>query len=366
MLSGTLAAHGIRRLIETGAIESQVAIGPQAVQPASLDLSLGEDCWRMPGSMLPLAGEQVSTLIDSLALQRIDLAHGACLARGHAYLVRLRERFALPAGLEAYANSKSSTGRIDLSTRVLVDGCPRYDRIPAGYHGELWLELIPRSFDIVARSGDSLNQVIFFHNRLLLDAQTLRQRHVAEPLLFAGDGSVIPACTAIHDAHVAMTADLSTEIVGWVACRGSRPLVLSTLRAHEARDFFAAIHRPASGLLFLEKGRFYILATCERVRVPADLACEMIPFDPTAGEFRAHYAGFFDPGWGAASAQGRGGRAVLEVRPHEDDLIIRHGQPICAMAYERLAEPCTELYGSSGSNYAEQDGPQLSKHFILS
>jgi len=317
----------------------------------------------MPGSVLPLAGERVADLVAGLALERLDLHAGACLARGHAYMVRLCEGFALPAGLEAYANSKSSTGRIDLSTRVLADGCPRYDRIPAGYRGELWLELIPRSFDIVARSGDSLNQVIFFRDRSLLDARALRERHAGDPLLFHGDGSVVAADVAIQDAHLAMTADLGTDIVGWVACRGSRPLVLAGIRAHNAQDFFAPICRPASGLLFLEKGRFYILATRERVRVPADLACEMVPYDPTAGEFRAHYAGFFDPGWGAESAQGRGGRAVLEVRPHEDDLVLRHGQPICAMAFERLAEPCAELYGATGSNYAGQDGPQLSKHF---
>ena len=134
-------------------------------------------------------------------------------------------------------------------------------------------------------------------------------------------------------------------------------------RGHEARHFFSALQQPDSGFLCLEQYRFYILATRERVVVPADLACEMVPFDPTAGEFRAHYAGFFDPGWGVFGSDHRGAPAVLEVRPHQDDLILRHGQPICAMAYETLQKPCSRLYGACGNNYATQEGPRLSKHF---
>jgi len=160
-----------------------------------------------------------------------------------------------------------------------------------------------------------------------------------------------------------MTADLSTEVVGYVAVRSHRPIVLSRVGAHRPEDYRARLARPHSGYLYLQKDSFYILATHERVRVPPGYACEMVPYDATAGEFRAHYAGFFDPGWGVRSDGPQGARAVLEVRPHEDDLILRHHQPICAMAYERLSTDCDRLYGTTGSNYAQQEGPRLSKHF---
>ena len=295
-------------------------------------------------------------------MERIDLSRPTCLARGGVYLVRLQEEFALPEGVEAYANGKSSTGRVDLATRVLADGCPRYDRIPAGYHGELWLELIPRSFDIVAQAGVTLNQVIVFQGRQVLGQAELSARHRAEPLLFLPDGSPAPA-SHLFDGRLMMGADLDRDIVGWVAKRTHKPLVLSAIGQHDARDFFEPVTRPTGGFLYLAQDRFYILVTRERVAVPADLACEMVPYDPTAGDFRAHYAGFFDPGWGIRQGRTIGAPAVLEVRPHTDDLILRHGQPICAMAYETLSAPCVQLYGDCGNTYATQDGPRLSKHF---
>jgi dCTP deaminase len=160
-----------------------------------------------------------------------------------------------------------------------------------------------------------------------------------------------------------MTADLSRPVVGYMAKRTHQPLVLNKVRNHNPEDFFAPVQQPNSGYLFLEKDRFFILATREGVVVPADLACEMVPFDAAAGEFRAHYAGFFDPGWGVFGGEERGAKAVLEVRAHQDDLILRHGQPICAMAFEQLTRPSTRLYGACGNSYASQDGPTLSKHF---
>jgi dCTP deaminase len=248
---------------------------------------------------------------------------------------------------------------------VLADGSPRYDRIPAGYDGELWLELIPRSFNVVAQAGVSLNQAIFFSGRHVLDQAELAERHRRQPLLREPDepdGRPSPL-TALFDGRLVMTADLDRPVVGFVAKRTHHPLVLSRIAGHDPRHFFAPLQQPDSGFLCLEQDHFYILATRERVVVPGDLACEMVPFDPTAGEFRAHYAGFFDPGWGVFGDDLRGAPAVLEVRPHQDDLILRHGQPICAMAYETLQRPCGQLYGACGNNYATQEGPRLSKHF---
>ena len=359
---GTLTSDGLSALVTQGAIGAPGGIPAELIQPASLDLRLAAEAFRMPGSVLPTPGERVRDLAASLALERLDLSQPVCLGRNQVYWVRLQETCALPAALEAYANGKSSTGRIDLATRVLTDGSPRYDRIPAGYHGELWLELIPRSFPIIAQAGIALNQMIVFRDRRILSAKELEARHASEPLLFEPDGSPAPA-NRMFDGRAVMSADLERPVVGWVAKRNHRPLNLSAIGAHRAEDFFEPVRRPDSGLLFLEQDRFYILATRERVAVPADLACEMVPYDPTAGDFRAHYAGFFDPGWGIYDGVAKGAVAVLEVRPHQDDLILRHGQPICTMAYEVLQAPCRHLYGSCGNTYARQDGPRLSKHF---
>ena len=361
--AGTFEADGLERLVASGAIASAAGIADNQVQPSSIDLTLDAEAYRLPGSVLPLANEPVRELIKALALERVDLAKGACLGRDQVYLVRLRERLRLPPGVEAYTNSKSTTGRVDLATRVLADGSCRYDRIPAGYAGDLWLEIIPRSFHTLAEAGASLNQAIVFRDRHVLDQDELAARHDREPLLREPDGSATPGKRCVIDGRLVMTADLDRDVVGWVAKRTHQPLALGRPGAHLAADFFAPIERPRGGYLFLEQNRFYILATRERVVVPADLACEMVPYDASAGEFRAHYAGFFDPGFGIIAGKPTGATAVLEVRPHEDDLILRHGQPICAMAYERLTRPCTRLYGTRANTYATQQGPKLSKHF---
>lgn len=358
LLPGTLDADGIRALAAAGGIGP---IEPKAVQPASLDLRLGSECFRLPGSLLPLPGERVRDLAASLALERIDLSQPVCLGRGQVYLVRLQEVPELPPGMSAYCNGKSSTGRVDLATRVLADGSPRYDRIPAGYRGDLWVELVPRSFAVIAKAGITLTQAIFFSDRRILDQGELVALHGRMPLAWIGDTPC--GADALHDGRLLLSADLDRPVVGWVAKRTHLPLDLSAIAAHAADDFFTPLPRPRGGMLYMEQDRFYILATRERVVVPLDLACEMVPFDPSAGEFRAHYAGFFDPGWGVADG-GRGLPAVLEVRPHSDDLILRHRQPICAMAYERLSKPCATPYGACGNTYADQDGPRLSKHFI--
>jgi dCTP deaminase len=358
---GTLAIDGLHALIAGHHIQSGAPIEPNQIQPSSFDLRLGTEAYRMPGSVLPLLGEPVRKLVSELNLEQLDLSREQCLGRNQVYLVRLEETLALPDGVEAYCNGKSSTGRIDLATRVLADGSPRYDRVPPGYRGELWIELIPRSFHVIARAGVSLNQAIFFRDRRILNQAELLALHRRQPLLCEPDGSPTPD-SGLFDGRLVMSADLKRDIVGYVAKRTHHPLRLTAIGGHNAEDFFAPVARPDSGYLFLEQDRFYILATRERVVVPIDLACEMVPFDPTAGEFRAHYAGFFDPGWGLTGPK-RGAPAVLEVRAHEDDLILRHGQPICAMAFEALDRPCSEPYGSRGNTYAQQEGPRLGKHF---
>lgn len=360
-MQGTAEYEDLARLVALGAIRSAAGIAAGQIQPSSLDLTLAEEAYRLPGSILPLPGERVADLARALALERLDLSRPACLARNQVYLVRLREELALPEGVEAYCNGKSSTGRVDLATRVLTDGTPRYDRVPPGYRGHLWIELIPRSFHITAAAGVAVNQAIVFQGRRILDQAAMLGRHAGAPLMFAGGTPCGPE--AIFDGRLTMTADLDREVVGYVAKPTHLPLDLARIGVHRPDDFFEPVRRPGSGYLFLEQNRFYILATRERIVVPSDLACEMVPFEATAGEFRAHYAGFFDPGWGIRDGRHVGAPAVLEVRPHQDGLILRHGQPICAMAYEVLSRPCTRLYGACGNTYASQEGPRLSKHF---
>ncbi|MEM1025813.1 MAG: 2'-deoxycytidine 5'-triphosphate deaminase [Myxococcota bacterium] len=336
------------------------------IQPASLDLTVGEEGYAVPGSMLPLPGERVRDLVRSVARRQLDLSRPEVLVRGEVYVVRLQERADLPRALRAYANSKSSTGRIDLQTRLLVDGSPRYDKVPPGYVGPLWLELIPKSFDIRLRAGDSLNQAIFFEERKLSRQEALGQLHEAHPLLFRRDGDPIPVERwPRHDGPgLLMSIDLDLEVVGYVAKKSPSPVDLRS-RDLPPEDFFDPIPRPRNGSLFLSREAFYIFCTAERLSVPKTHAVEMLPYDTSAGEFRAHYAGFFDPGFGyGAEGEVGGTAAVLEVRPYEDDLILRHGQPVCQMAYEALQTTPERLYGLlPGSHYAHQRGPRLSKFF---
>ncbi len=357
-MKGTFADDAIRALVADGAIRSEVGIDDARIQPASLDLTIGEEGYSVPGSMLPLFDEDVRDVVTRFARRRLDLAGGEVLVRGEVYVVRLAESLALPASVAAYANNKSSTGRIDVQTRVLTSSSARYDRVSAGYHGELWLEIIPKSFDVVLRTGVSLNQAIFFDGRDVLGAQALSVLEAERTLLWSPSGEPL---SRQRDGAVLMTLDLDQEIVGWRARKSYRPLDLARIGAHEPRDYFDVIPRPKDGALFLAREAFYVFSTYEHLVVPPSCAAEMLPFDNSAGEFRAHYAGFFDPGFGA---NGAGTPAVLEVRPYEDDLIVRHRQPVCQLAYERLTAPPSRLYGAQiASHYADQRGPRLSKWF---
>lgn len=321
----------------------------------------------MPGSILPLPGEDVHHLLTNFARRRLDLSEPEILVRGQVYVVRLQEALGLPPDLAGYANGKSSIGRIDVQTRVLCDGNPRYDTLAPGYRGPMYLEIIPKSFDIRVRAGDSLNQIIFYRHRCLLDGSELARLHEISPILYDENGATVEARDPRYGpgaGEVLMTLDLNQPVVAWVAKKSYRPLDLAHIGGHDPRDYFEPLPRPKDSTLFLSREAFYIFSTTERVAVPPQYAVEMLPYDTSAGEFRAHYAGFFDPGFGFGVAGEVGGTpAVLEVRPYEDDLIVRHRQPVCKMAFERLTAPSVELYGASGSHYAKQRGPRLSKYF---
>lgn len=369
-MSGTLPSQEIQKLIDAGAVRSAGGIDDARVQPSSLDLTLSVEGYSMPGSLLPLQGERVRDLIERYSRFSIDLRNPNVLIKDNVYLIRLREQLKLPVGIAAYANNKSSTGRIDLQTRVICDGNPRYDKVPAGYEGDLWLEVIPKSFDVSAQSGDSLNQSIFYSGRAILDYDALMALNEQSQLLYPPPDREGREDRVIHAGHresegLLMTLDLEQDIVGYVSRKSYRPIELARIGEHDPALYFDPIPRPKDGTLFLSQEAFYIFSTFEYVSVPPDYAVEMLPYDTSAGEFRAHYAGFFDPGFGyGENGEIKGTPAVLEVRPYEDDLIVRHRQPVCKMAYEKLTARPEKLYGvGMSSNYAAQRGPRLSKFF---
>jgi dCTP deaminase len=356
---GILPDRMIAALARAGAILSDEPFVPDQIQPASLDLRLGSVAYRVRASFLPGPRATVAERIDELKLHEIELGDGAVLETGCVYIVPLIESLALPEDVAAAANPKSSTGRLDVFTRVIADEMRGFDRIRAGYHGPLYAEISPRTFPILVREGSRLSQIRFRRGHALLDAEALAALHARERLVDAED------------------ADFAGGISIGVDLRGTQPLALVGYRAkrhtglidverragYATAEFWEPILARADESLILDPDEFYILASREAVQVPPDYAAEMVPFDPLVGEFRVHYAGFFDPGFGYEGAGGRGARAVLEVRSRDVPFIIEHGQIVGRLVYEKMIARPDALYGSGiGSNYQAQ-GLKLSKHF---
>lgn len=358
-LVGILPAHRITALAESGAIRLAAPFADGQVQPASLDLRLGVRAWRMRASFLPGPDRPVAECIRNLALHEIDLERGAVLETDCVYVAELLESLALPADVAGAANPKSSTGRIDVFTRVIADRARAFDMIEAGYHGPLYAEISPRTFPVLARTGSRLSQARFRRGHARLDDQGHRDLHARETLVTSAEPNI--------SGGVAVSVDLSgfdaSGLIGYRAKRHTGLIDVDRVGAHTMLDFWEPIHDRGRRDLVLDPGEFYILASKEAVRVPPDHAAEMTPFDPLVGEFRVHYAGFFDPGFGAAEAGGAGARAVLEVRSHDVPFILEDGQIVGRLVYERMAERPRSLYGAGlKSNYQAQ-GLKLSKHF---
>ena len=352
---GVLPCQAIRALIAEGAIAADVPVEPRQVQPASLDLRLGDRALRMRASFLPGAGRAVAGCTE-LAMHEMTLDGGAVLERGCVYLVPLMERLALPAGLHAVANAKSSTGRVDLLTRLITDGGTEFDRIPEGYRGPLWAEICPRSFPVLVRPGMTLNQLRLRRGEARLDDAALRALHEAEGLVGG------PARIA---EGLAFSVDLEPRdgaLVGWRAKPHAGVIDLGRTAHHPARDFWEPL-APERGRLILDPGAFSILVSREAVHIPPGYAAEMAPYLAMVGEFRVHYAGFFDPGFGHG-AEGAGARGVLEVRCHEAPFALEHGQTVGRLVFERMAEPPDALYGATAASSYQGQGLKLSKHFV--
>jgi dCTP deaminase len=349
----------IAELAKSGGIRPTRDLASDQIQPASLDLRLGKVAYRVRASFLPGPRTTVADRIAELKLHEIALTGGAVLETNCVYIVPLLETLALPEDIAAAANPKSSTGRIDVFTRVIADRTRGFDRIGAGYHGPLYAEISPKTFPVLVREGTRLSQIRFRRGQALLDAAALRALHDKERLTDDAEADVAEG--------IAVGVDLGglgpDNLVGYRAKRHTGLIDVEKRDGHTVADFWEPIAARADRSLILDPGEFYILASKEAVQVPPDYAAEMVPFDPLVGEFRVHYAGFFDPGFGYAGAGGRGARAVLEVRSREVPFILEHGQIVGRLVYERMAARPGTLYGMGiGSNYQAQ-GLKLSKHF---
>ena len=340
IMQGILPQQVIKTLLGGGAIEAP-PMGedghPTQIQPASLDLRLGHKAYRLRASFLPGNKRKVLECLDDVRMHEVDLTHGAVLETGCVYLVPLQESLYLPQNIAAAANPKSSTGRLDVFTRVICDNATQFDALPAGYNGPLYVEIAPRTFSILVRPGDRLVQMRFRKGAMkILETQTV---------------------------SLDLKGFDDSGIIGWRARRHAGLVDVSNVGGHKARDFWEPLYSD-SGQLVLDPEEFYIRASKESVSIPASQAGEMAPIATEIGEFRAHYAGFFDPGFGVAAVGGAGSRAVLEVRGRDVPFLMRDGQPVAKLLFEAMTETPILLYGEKGSHYQAQS-LRLSKHFTL-
>jgi len=330
------------------------------VQPASLDLRLGKRGYLVKAAFLPRAGETIEDAVQHYREETLDLTEGVLLKKNCTYVLELHESLNLPEQVHAYTNNKSSTGRINVWVRTLVDRLARFDKIPYGYQGKLYVMVTPRSWSVRVKSGLALNQARFLVGDNRLTDLELDMTHQRIGLIYDHRGE---KAEVELDKGVLLSADLSGEVAGFRARTNERFLDLTGGTVHRAEEYWEPI-RAERGEVTLEQGQFYIMVTKEFLRVPPAFAVEMVAYDIQSGEYRSHYAGFFDPGFGFGSeGEIMGTPAVLEVDPHED-VIIRHGQPICKMVYEHMVKAPDRLYGSGlSSHYQNQRGPQLGKQF---
>jgi len=366
MLAGMLPSQGIRTLIERRQVRAEIEVEPAQIQPASLDLRLGRVAYRVRASFLPGKGATVAEKLAETSLYELPLEGGAVLEKGCVYLVPVEEMLALPDSISALANPKSSTGRLDVFTRLIADRSDSFDAVPKGYRGQLYVEVSPRTFSIRVRRGTRLNQLRFrrlnsqhlAHHAFRISDRELAELHQRSPLV-----DEPPIIREGLNIRVNLRADAGEGLVGYRALRHTGVIDLDQVGAYDRRQFWEPIIVPHDGRLILEPNDFYILASRERLHIPNGYAAEMVPFDPMMGEFRVHYAGFFDPGFGWSAAGAPGSRAVLEVRSHDVPFILEDGQTIGRLMFERLTEAPAVPYGQGlGSNYQGQ-GLKLSKHF---
>tara|TARA_E500000331_G_scaffold290668_1_gene286814 strand:+ start:817 stop:1962 length:1146 start_codon:yes stop_codon:yes gene_type:complete len=362
--TGILASQTIKGMIASGKIISEASIIEKQIQPASIDLRLSSVAYRVQASFLPGQNATVQEKLKTMEMHQIDLSNGAVLEKGCVYIVPLQESLRLTNGISGTANPKSSTGRLDVFTRLLTDYTSEFETVLNGYNGPLYAEISPRTFSILVRKDSTLNQLRFRKGNPLAADSTMRKLQETEGLIGSKKSKI-----DINNG-VAISVDLSGQakngLIGYRAKPHTAIVDIDRPGSCSVLDYWEPVYkqknRPAN--LILNPDEFYILMSKEFVTVPVNYAAEMRAYDTKVGEFRVHYAGFFDPGFGHKSAGGEGTRAVLEVRSHDVPFLIEDGQTVCRLIYERMTQVPERLYGTQdfGSNYQGQ-GLKLSKHF---
>lgn len=355
-MSGVLPDQSIQKMIDSATISAKPPILSEQIQPASLDLRLGNTAWRVRASFLSGEERQLADRLKDFEMHEIDLRQGAVLEKGCVYVLPLMESLDLPDDIQAVANAKSSTGRLDLLTRVITDNGTEFDRIRPGYKGPLYAEICPRSFSVLVRPGMRLNQIRFRQGQAILSDSELSDLHASDHLV-SGE--------AVISDGLGFSVDLKPAngtLVGYRAKPHTGVIDLDRIGAYDPAEFWEEVHS-SDGQIILDPGAFYILVSREAVHIPPAYAAEMAPFLAMVGEFRVHYAGFFDPGFGHQAAGGGGSRGVLEVRCHEAPFVLEHAQIVGRLVYEKMLKEPAQLYGAGiASNYQGQ-GLKLSKHF---
>ena len=363
--TGILPSQEISNLIASGNINASPAINPDHIQPASLDLRLGDMAHRVRASFLPGPNSTVEAKIKELRMTRVDLTGAPVFEKDCVYIIPLVEELKLPENISGKANPKSTTGRLDVFTRLITDYGTEFDRVPPGYKGKLYAEVVSRTFTVAIRAGMRLSQLRFVQGSPVAGDRTIKGLDQEESLVYMDDEDS-PVKAKLHRG-LRITVNLEGaepgEIIAYKAKRYAPAIELDRIDYYPTEEFWEVRHQTANKNLILEPDDFYILASRERVRVPPEFAAEMVPFDPSDGEFRIHYAGFFDPGFGYGSSDIKGTRAVLEVRAHEVPFLIEHGQLVGRLNYMPLLCRPEKIYGTNiGSSYQHQ-ALTLSKQF---
>jgi len=361
---GILPVQRLEELVRNGNIRAGNPISEDQIQPSSIDLRLGKIGYRVSASFLPTQFATVQQKLQEMVVEEIDLANSALLKKGSVYIVPLQEELFLPDFISGRANPKSSTGRLDIFTRLITDYAARFEDVRAGYKGKLYAEIAPLTFDVIVREGSKLNQLRLSRGAPRSSDTMLKEMRETESIVFSPDASPIaPMIAEGLQLSIDLEGTETSDIIGYRALHDTAPIDLANIGYYDPQEFWEPIRRNTKKTIVLAAGEFYILASKQKVSIPPGYAAEMIPYDPSVGEFRIHYAGFFDPGFGWGPAERRGTHAVLEVRSHDVPSLLEDGQIVCRLVYEQLLAPPDRLYGQAiGSSYSAQR-LALSKHF---
>ncbi len=361
---GILPVQRLEELVRNGNIRAATPISEDQIQPSSIDLRLGKMGYRVAASFLPTQFSTVQQKLQEMVVEEVDLTNSALLKKGSVYIVPLQEELFLPDFISGRANPKSSTGRLDIFTRLITDYAARFEDVRAGYKGKLYAEIAPLTFDVIVRAGSKLNQLRLSRGAPRSSDTMLKEMRETESIVFSPDASPIaPMIAEGLQLSIDLEGTEASDIIGYRALHDTAPIDLANIGYYDPKEFWEPIRRNAKRTIVLAAGEFYILASKQKVSIPPGYAAEMIPYDPSVGEFRIHYAGFFDPGFGWGPAERRGTHAVLEVRSHDVPSLLEDGQIVCRLVYEQLLAPPDRLYGKEiGSHYSSQR-LALSKHF---